>query len=196
MKHRPERTCIGCRGVFPKDEVVRIVAGPSGAVLDYREKLPGRAAYVCVRRSCIERSLSRDLIGRSLRVKVASPTAEQFITALRAAIRERISSLIAMAAKAGKAAAGLSAVEDALTKGRVRFLVCTTDIAAGTREKVNGAMTGEVAKETIPFTTAELGPIIGRDLVSVIGIIDEGFAKALQHESERAKRLDNYACVE
>ncbi len=47
MKHQPERTCIGCRGVFEKDEVVRIVAGPSGAVIDYREKLPGRAAYVC-----------------------------------------------------------------------------------------------------------------------------------------------------
>jgi predicted RNA-binding protein YlxR (DUF448 family)/ribosomal protein L30E len=190
MKHRPERTCIGCRGAFPKDEVVRIVGGPQGAVLDYREKLPGRAAYVCVNRDCIERALSRDQLGRSLRSRVTAPDLEQFVTALRAAIRDRIVALIAMAVKAGKAAAGLSAVEDALTKKRVELLIETRDLSSGTHDKVSAAASGDVPWVLVGLTTAELGPVLGRDLVGVIGITDKGFARSLQHESERAKRLD------
>lgn len=196
MIRRPERTCVGCRGVFPKDEVVRVVAGPSGLVIDYREKLPGRSAYVCVRPACIDRALSRGLFGRSLRASVKAPSAEEFVSALRTAIRERIGALLAMAAKAGKISAGLSAVEDALQKGRVRLLVYATDISAGTKDKVLASGGSSMPSQVICFTTAELGPIIGRELIGVIGITDQGFAEALQNESERSKRLDKSACVE
>ncbi len=33
--------------------MIRIAAGPLGIVIDYREKLPGRAAYVCPTVECI-----------------------------------------------------------------------------------------------------------------------------------------------
>jgi predicted RNA-binding protein YlxR (DUF448 family) len=116
MGHQPERTCIGCRGAFSKADVVRIVSGPSGPIIDYREKLPGRAAYICPRRECIEKALSRANLSRALQTNVNVPEIEAFIEALSTTIREKIRSLLPMAARAGRLAAGASAVDDACRK--------------------------------------------------------------------------------
>ena len=102
IKRQPARTCIGCRGVFPKDDVIRIVGGPAGVVIDYREKLPGRAAYVCPKKECIDKVLQKDNLAKALRLRVRLPGAEEFLNQLSTAIQARIKSLITMAAKAGK----------------------------------------------------------------------------------------------
>jgi len=188
MKHEPERTCIGCRGVFEKDAVVRVVAGPPGIVIDYREKLPGRAAYVCPTVECITKSLSKENLSRSLHCRVRSPEAEVFIAQLSALITEKIKALIVMSAKAGKLAAGYSAVHDAVEKGRVSMLLYTLDLSEGTKEKVATPTAASVRCSTL-FTREELGTLLNRELVGVIGIEDKGLANALWKEAERLKGL-------
>lgn len=188
MKHEPERTCIGCRGVFEKDAVVRIVAGPLGVVIDYREKLPGRAAYVCPTVECITKSLSKENLSRSLHSRVRSPDAEVFIAQLAALITEKIKALIVMSAKAGKLAAGYSAVHDAVEKGRVSMLLYALDLSEGTKEKVATPTAASVRCTTL-FTREELGTLLNRELVGVIGIADEGLSNALWKETERLKGL-------
>lgn len=190
MKHQPERTCIGCRGVFKKEEVVRIVAGPDGAVIDYREKLPGRAAYVCPRVECIKKALQRENLSRALHLKVRPPEIEAFIAALDATITEKVISLISMAARAGKLAAGYSAVNDALEKGRVEMILYTRDIAEGTKEKVADQRTASLPQTTL-FTRAELGRILNRELVGVVAFEEKGFADAVWKETQRLKSLIN-----
>ena len=190
MKHEPERTCIGCRGVFEKDAVVRIVAGPLGVVIDYREKLPGRAAYVCPTVECITKSLSKENLSRSLHSRVRSPDAEVFIAQLSALITEKIKALIVMSAKAGKLAAGYSAVHDAVEKGRVSMLLYALDLSEGTKEKVATPTAASVRCATL-FTREELGTLLNRELVGVIGIEDKGLANALWKETERLKGLIN-----
>jgi len=190
MGHGPERTCIGCRGVFIKDELVRIVAGPSGIVIDYREKLPGRAAYICPRRECIRKALSKEGLSKALRLKVRIPSIEEFMNALAASMEGKIKSLIAMSAKAGKSAAGYSAVQDALEKGRVKMLLYAQDISDGTREKVTHAGAESLRRATV-FTRDELGRLLNRELIGVIGIEDKGFADAIWKETERLKDLIN-----
>ena len=166
--------------------------GPQGAMIDYREKLQGRAAYVCPRRECIERALLRNQLGRSLRTRLAVPSVEDFVLSVAAAVSHRISSLLAMAAKARKIAVGFSAVEDALGKGRVKLLLYTADISGGTKEKVHAAAKGSFPHhQCLELKTAELGPIIGRDLTGVIAIVDQGFADVLRNELERLKGLIN-----
>ena len=189
-KHQPERTCIGCRGVFRKDEVVRVVAGPSGIVIDYREKLPGRAAYVCPRQECLAKALSKDNFSRALHTKAKSPAVDDFLAFLTASINEKVRSLIAMASKAGKLAAGYSAVQDALEKGKADLLIYAEDIAAGTREKVDAGKASGL-RETTLLTRDELGKILNRELIGVIAIEDKGFADALWREAERLKSLIN-----
>lgn len=58
-KHVPQRTCVGCRKIRPKREMVRIVCTPDqGVKIDETGKAPGRGAYLCRERQCWEKALS------------------------------------------------------------------------------------------------------------------------------------------
>lgn len=57
VKHVPQRTCVGCREIQPKRQLVRIVHTPEGVRVDPTRKLAGRGAYLHDRRECWERGL-------------------------------------------------------------------------------------------------------------------------------------------
>jgi uncharacterized protein len=60
VRHVPQRTCISCRQVRPKRELIRVVRTSLGHVeLDATGKKSGRGAYLCAKRSCWEPALSR-----------------------------------------------------------------------------------------------------------------------------------------
>jgi predicted RNA-binding protein YlxR (DUF448 family) len=70
-KHKPQRTCIGCREVLDKGDLMRVVRTPEGVVMDQSGKMPGRGAYVHPRKSCWENALQGS-IARALRVELSS----------------------------------------------------------------------------------------------------------------------------
>ena len=54
-KHVPQRTCIGCRAVQSKREMLRIVRTPEGRVeADLTGKKNGRGTYIHKTRECLE----------------------------------------------------------------------------------------------------------------------------------------------
>lgn len=57
VKHIPQRTCVACREVLPKRQMVRIVRTADGVQVDPTGKLAGRGAYLHDRRECWERGL-------------------------------------------------------------------------------------------------------------------------------------------
>ena len=66
-RHVPERTCVACRQVRPKRELIRIVRTPAGHVeLDPTGKKSGRGAYLCAKRSCWEPALRKGILEREL----------------------------------------------------------------------------------------------------------------------------------
>lgn len=65
QKHVPQRTCIVCRQVRPKRELIRVVRTPAGHVeLDPTGKKSGRGAYLCARRACWEPALRKGKLER------------------------------------------------------------------------------------------------------------------------------------
>jgi len=53
VRRQPQRTCIACRRIADKRDLVRVVATPEGRILvDPRGKAPGRGAYLCRKRAC------------------------------------------------------------------------------------------------------------------------------------------------
>ncbi|MDQ2960672.1 MAG: YlxR family protein [Candidatus Dormibacteraeota bacterium] len=64
------RTCVGCRQVRPRAELVRFARDSDGHVtLDLRNQLPGRGAYLCAGSdTCMAQARRRRGLGRSLRV--------------------------------------------------------------------------------------------------------------------------------
>lgn len=56
-KHIPQRTCVGCREVLPKRQLIRIVRTAEGVRVDASGKLSGRGAYLHNQRPCWENGL-------------------------------------------------------------------------------------------------------------------------------------------
>ena len=70
-KHVPQRTCIVCRTVHSKRELVRLVRTPEGQlVVDKTGKQNGRGAYLCRQRSCWEAALTGRQLSKALKMEV------------------------------------------------------------------------------------------------------------------------------
>ena len=68
-KHIPQRTCVGCREVEAKRQMVRVVRKADGhALVDTTGKQPGRGAYVHLKRSCWELALASGRLAHALRM--------------------------------------------------------------------------------------------------------------------------------
>jgi len=69
VKHVPQRTCIGCRTVLAKRELIRIVRTPEGVLVDPTGKRAGRGAYLHDRRACWEHGL-RGALAHALKTEL------------------------------------------------------------------------------------------------------------------------------
>ena len=82
----PQRTCIACRQVRDKKDLVRLVGTENGiAEIDALNKKPGRGAYVCSRQACWELALRKNRLDYALRMRLRDDN--------RQALREYIQSL-------------------------------------------------------------------------------------------------------
>ncbi len=81
----PQRTCIGCRTVRPKKELVRIVRTPDGGIeVDPTGKKSGRGAYICPDPGCLEKAMKSRVLGSALQIGVS----EEILERLRHGLEE------------------------------------------------------------------------------------------------------------
>lgn len=77
VKHVPQRTCVACRQVKNKRDLVRIVrTDDNSLVVDNTGKKPGRGAYLCRDKECWEKGLKSNYLARVLRMS-PSPQDQQ-----------------------------------------------------------------------------------------------------------------------
>lgn len=80
-KKIPERMCVACHAMKPKKSLMRVVVNQQGDIaLDPTGKKPGRGAYVCRSRTCLEQAIRGRKLDKGLKTKVSEPV----ITALLA----------------------------------------------------------------------------------------------------------------
>lgn len=82
VKHVPQRTCVGCRTVMAKRQLVRIVRTAGGVLVDPTGKLAGRGAYLHDHRSCWENGLKGSL-ANALKVVLTPSDREHLETFMR-----------------------------------------------------------------------------------------------------------------
>ena len=68
-KHIPQRTCVGCRKVLAKRDLLRLVRTPAGIVIDPTGKLSGRGVYLHNLRSCWDHGL-KGALANALRTEI------------------------------------------------------------------------------------------------------------------------------
>ena len=78
-KTYPLRMCIDCREMKEKYELIRLVKNKEGDIsFDTTGKLPGRGAYVCKTRECLNKAVKNKGFERSFK----SPLPEEVLSRL------------------------------------------------------------------------------------------------------------------
>ena len=77
-KHIPQRTCVACRKVRAKRELIHLVRIPDGSVqVDTNGKMAGRGAYLCQTRECWTIGLKGGRLEHALRTPLTQDNREQ-----------------------------------------------------------------------------------------------------------------------
>ncbi len=80
VKRIPQRTCVACRKIKVKGELMRVVRISDGSVeVDADGKKSGRGAYLCQTQECWEIGLKGGRLEHSLRTTLTSDNREQLI---------------------------------------------------------------------------------------------------------------------
>jgi predicted RNA-binding protein YlxR (DUF448 family) len=186
-RNEPQRTCLGCRAEKGKNELLRYVLDPEGTVVpDLMAKLPGRGAYTCFRRECVEKAAIRKQFARTFKVEVKGATSRDLQGQILSRLEERIASYLALANKAGKIVSGSDMVLEAMRKGKnIGLTIIAGDVSSEIGEKIAGV----AAREGIPcfriLDKDRIGGLLGKGLRSVVAIEAGGFVPPLVKELQR-----------
>ena len=83
MKKSPQRTCVGCREVKSKWDLIRITRTPKGIVeIDPTGKLAGRGAYICPSKECLDLAVKGKRLDKALGVTVPDDVIEKLAESL------------------------------------------------------------------------------------------------------------------
>ncbi|MBR3795798.1 MAG: YlxR family protein [Clostridia bacterium] len=82
MKTRkiPMRMCVGCREMKEKRSLLRIVKSPEGVIsFDRVGKAPGRGAYICRSKECLDKAVRQRQLERALETKIEQDVFSQLM---------------------------------------------------------------------------------------------------------------------
>ncbi len=121
------------------------------------EKLPGRGYYVTATRAALDDAVKTNIFSKGARQKVSVP--DNLVGLIEDQLAARVTSLIAMARKAGLAVAGFEKVKARLAEDRVKVLFQASD---GSERGKSKLWTPQGARYFGCLTAAELGLAFGR----------------------------------
>lgn len=80
IRHVPQRTCVACREVKAKQELIRLVPAANGGVeIDPTGKKAGRGAYLCKVRDCWEIGLRMKRLEQRLHTQITPKRREELV---------------------------------------------------------------------------------------------------------------------
>lgn len=169
---------------------MRLVADPDGVVMvDWRGRLPGRGVWITPRRDVLDRLPKlAPRLAHLLQARVDVPALQDRI---RVCALDAVRDGLGIAARAGALVLGRDVLERALADGRVEWLVLSEKAAERTqRAFAHGAEGDEDVPVTlVPWTTDELGHMVGRGLVAVVGVTSSNATIPLLRQLRRLADL-------
>jgi len=189
-KADPQRSCLACREVKDKRSLLRFVLAPDRTVVpDLQQKLPGRGVYTCLKGSCLTRAAQKKQFSRGFKGEVLGAEADILMRQVAEKLEERIAGYLCLANKGGKVVSGSDQVMDKLKKGGAGILFLATDISVDIGAKFrNLARLKGVACMAL-FTKDRLGELIGKELRSVLAVLDSGFIGSIESEMEKYRNF-------
>jgi hypothetical protein len=187
----PVRRCALTRARRPKEELIRFVLGPDGAIVpDLRERLPGRGVWLTATKDCVTDAIKRNVFAAALKTKVNVPPglADQ----VDRLMSEAALNALALANKAGQVIFGFAKIEEAIANGTVITLLHAKEASEDGCRKLDGKFRAESRNGWVEpsraFGTDELSLASGRTNVIHAALIQGGAALALLAAASRLER--------
>lgn len=186
------RTCISCRAELPRREGLRFVLDGEGHVLiDVRAKAPGRGAWVCWSRGCIDGVRQKGRFERAFERAVVLPPAPWPLDVARAQIERRQGEFLGLAMRAGQLKVGGSVIESVVRSHWAAAVVLAHDagdtVASDHRRRAFGA---GVECLVSMLDSAQIGRALGKDGPrSAVALSRGNLVDALRTELKRGADL-------
>jgi predicted RNA-binding protein YlxR (DUF448 family) len=188
---KPQRSCLGCRQVRDKNDLIRFVLSPQGEVVpDIESKLPGRGAYTCVSEQCLQAALKQRQFSRAFKRDVITAPPDEMAAQVADIMCSRILGYIGLANRAGKVVSGGSMVTDAIRSAhKPGLIMLAKDVSASIGDKiVILASVHRIACLHI-MSKNDFGAILGKAPRSAVAIKAGGFVAQLTQEIERYRNF-------
>ena len=79
-KRVPQRTCVACRRIKAKRDLLRVVRTPGGEIeIDDTGKKDGRGAYLCPTRECMDKALRGSKLEHTLKASITGEYREKLV---------------------------------------------------------------------------------------------------------------------
>lgn len=191
--HAPERRCVLTGAHGPRQQLIRLVAGPDGSVWpDLAGRLPGRGAWVSADGQLLEDAVARGRLAKALaRSFRGSPPAVPADLAARigALLEQRALERLGLEHRGGRLAFGAERLEGLARAGRLHLLAHAADAGEDGCRALDQAFRvggGEMrAVLRLPFGRDSLSKALGRANVVHLGAVDGGAATRIASEIAR-----------
>ena len=187
----PQRTCVACRQTKNKNQLVRYVVAPDGAILvDYLQRLPGRGAYTCIATQCLCDAVKKKSFQRCFKGKSHSVDATVLTQQLIMAIDKKIASLIGMSRKSGQVISGSNAIIESLRKNSsIALVLIAADISTAIGQKIETLAQRKNIYSARLYDKQMIGQMLGKEERSVIAVQTGLLADSLLNELHRYRQL-------
>jgi hypothetical protein len=189
--HVPERRCVLTGAHGPRQELIRLVVGPDGAVWpDLAARLPGRGAWVSADRALVADAVAKGrlagALARSFRAAppaVPADLAERIEAGLEARALERLG----LERRAGRILFGTERLVAEARSGKLALVLSAADAADDGVGKLEQALRSGGAGEAIRLSAGRerLSRALGRDNSVHLGIADVKAAARVRGEVVR-----------
>lgn len=189
----PLRLCALTRAALPKDDLIRFVADPSGAIVpDTAARLPGRGVWITATEKAVAEAVKAKVFARSLKREVK--TAADLPAVAFQLLERRALGALSLANKAGVVTTGFAQVEALIEKGNAAVVLHASDAAPGGAEKLDRKMraiardAGREAMIQSLFTVEQMSLAMGRANVVHAALIKGGATDKFLAEAGRMLR--------
>lgn len=170
-----ERRCVATGDTATEAELLRVALAPDGTLVpDVAAKLPGRGAWVRADRAMVDQAVKKRLFNRAFGQEVTAP--DDLADRFEALLEARALSLLGLARRAGRLAAGFDAAKLALSGGPdPAWRIEASDAARDGRAKLDRAARGAERDPPVAgcFSAEDLGAALGRGAV-VHAVLGQG----------------------
>jgi predicted RNA-binding protein YlxR (DUF448 family) len=173
--------------VTAASELIRIVMSPEGQLVpDLKGRLPGRGAYVCSQRRCVDQAVRRRALARALKAAVSPSETEGLADKIAELLAQRALSLLGVLRKGKRVIVGRDSIRSELKRGQIHLLVTACD--------VEDNLFGQGAEALVarsPFSRERLGHAVGKGPQPVLAVLDEKGSREMRRWIDRMKGLES-----